>query len=100
MRRLVLEEIGEAYHLHGIEVVKVTPVFLEAMCRGQSGGVVTQVVFAELTGVIAKIEQELCECGCAGVQVGGAARQLRREHCGAQGETPPQEDRSAGPCAL
>src|SRR5215470_17651952 len=55
--RLVFEEVGEAHHLHGIEVVEVAPIFLEAMCCGQCGGVVAKVILAELAGAIAEIEQ-------------------------------------------
>ena len=55
-RRLV--DVREAHLLHGVEVVQVAPVLLEAVRRRQRGGMVAQVVLAELAGGVAKIEQE------------------------------------------
>ena len=50
----------------------------------QSVWVVTQMVLAKLSSVVAKVEQELGQRGRAGPQVGRAAGQLRRDHAGAQ----------------
>ena len=54
-----LVDVGEAHLLHGVEVVEVAPVLLEAVRRRQGVGVVAQVVLAELAGGVAEIEQEL-----------------------------------------
>src|SRR5262249_22264196 len=80
----VLVDVGEADRLHGVEVVEVAPVFLEAVRRRQGRRVVAQVVLAELAGGVAEIEQELGEGRRAGSQIGRAAGQLRRDHAGAQ----------------
>jgi hypothetical protein len=45
---------------------------------------VAEVVLAELAGVVAEIEQELGQRRRARLQVGRAARQLRRDHARAQ----------------
>jgi hypothetical protein len=42
------------------------------------------VVLAELTGVVAEVEQELGDRRRAGPQVRRAARELRRDHTGAE----------------
>jgi hypothetical protein len=57
----VLVEVGEAHSLHGIEVIEIAPVLLEPVRRRQRCGVVAQVVLAELSCVVAEIEQELSE---------------------------------------
>jgi hypothetical protein len=65
-------------------VVQIAPEFLEAV-RGRQGiGVVAEMVLAELTGVVAKVEQELGDGRRAGPQIGRAAGQLRRDHARAQ----------------
>ena len=79
-----LVDVGEAHPLHRVEVIEVAPEFLEAVRRRQRIGVVAEVVLAELAGVVAEIEQELGERRSAGPQIGRAARQLRRDHAGAQ----------------
>jgi hypothetical protein len=63
-------------------------------------GVVAQVVLAELAGVVAEIEQELGERRRAGPQVGRAARELRRDHAGAQRMHPGEEGIAAGRATL
>src|SRR5262249_11324780 len=45
-RRLV--DVREAHALHGVEMIEVTPEFLEAVRRRQRVGVVPEVVLAEL----------------------------------------------------
>jgi integrase len=54
-----LVDVGEAHLLHGVEVIEIAPVFLEAVRRRQRRGVIAQVVLAELAGGVAEIEQEL-----------------------------------------
>ncbi len=79
-----LVDVGEAHALHRIEVIQIAPELLEAVRGRQCVGVVAKMVLAELTGVVAEIEQELGERRGAGTQIGGAARQLRGDHAGAQ----------------
>ena len=79
-----LVDVGEAHALHRVEVIQVAPEFLEAVRGRQRVGVVAQMVLAELAGVVAEIEQDLGDRRGAGTQVGRAARQLRRDHAGAQ----------------
>jgi hypothetical protein len=62
-----LVDVGEAHLLHGVEVIEVAPVFLEAMRRRQGGGMVAQMVLAELAGCVAEIEQELGHRGSSGL---------------------------------
>ena len=81
-RRLV--DVGEAHPLHRVEVIEIAPEFVEAVRGRQSIRVVTEVVLAELAGVVAEIAQEPCERRSAGPQIGWAARELRRDHAGAQ----------------
>ena len=97
-RRLV--DVGEAHALHGVEVIEVAPVLLEAVRGRQRGGVVAQMVLAELAGVVAEIEQELGERRRAGPQVGRAAGQLRRDHAGAQRIHAGEEGVATGGAAL
>ena len=79
-----LVDVGEAHLLHGVQVVEVAPVLLEAVRRRQGIGVVAQVVLAELAGVVAEVQQELGQARRAGSQIGRAAGQLRRDHARAQ----------------
>src|SRR5262249_56719894 len=53
-----LVDVWEAHSLHGIEVIEIAPEFLETVRRRQRIGVIAEVVFAELAGVVAEIEQE------------------------------------------
>jgi hypothetical protein len=62
--------------------------------------VVAQVVLAELAGVVAEIEQELGERRGAGPQIGGTARQLRRDHAGPHRIHAGEEGIAAGRAAL
>ena len=57
-----------------LQVVEVAPVFLEAMCRWQGGGMVARVVLAELARGIAKIAQEHCMAGVPGRRYDGLPR--------------------------
>ena len=66
----VLLMSGGADPLHRIQVIEITPEFLEAVRGGQSVGVVAEVVLAELAGIVTEVEQELGERGSAGPQVG------------------------------
>ena len=91
-----LVEVGEAHALHRIEVVQVTPVFLEAVRRRQRVGVVAEMVLTELAGVVAEIEQELGDRGRAWAQIGRAARKLRRNHASAQRMHAGEEGIAAG----
>ena len=69
--------------------------------RGRQGiGVVAQMVLAELAGIVAEVEQELGERRRAGLQVSRAARQLRRDHAGAQRMHPGKEGVASGRAAL
>ena len=70
------------------------------MRRGKRIGMVTQVVLAELAGVIAEVVQELGERGRAGPQIRWAARQLRRDHAGAQWGHAGEESVAPGRAAL
>jgi hypothetical protein len=81
-------------------VVKVAPVFLEAVRRRQSLSVVAEVVLAKLAGVVTEIEQELGERRGAGSQIGRAAWQLRRDHAGAQRVHASEEGVAPGGAAL
>ena len=58
------------------------------------------MVLAELAGVVAEIEQELGERRGAGPQIGRAARQLRRDHAGAQRMHAGEEGVAPGRAAL
>src|SRR5262249_21237197 len=49
--------VREAQSLDGVEVVEVAPELVEAVGGRQGLGVVTQVVLAELAGVVAEIAQ-------------------------------------------
>jgi hypothetical protein len=60
-RRLI--EVRKTHPLHRIEVIEVAPIFLEPVRRRQRRGVVAQMVLAELTRVVAEINQELGEGG-------------------------------------
>ena len=82
--RRALIDVGEAHLLHRIEVVEIAPKLLEAMRRREGGGVVAQMVLAELAGGVAEIIEKLGYRRSAGPQIGGAARQLRGDHAGAQ----------------
>ena len=79
-----LVDVGEAHLLHGVEVIEIAPVLLEAVRGRQRLGVVAEVVLAELAGVVAEVEQELGERRRSRPQIGRAAGQLRRDHAGAQ----------------
>ncbi len=65
-------------------MVQVAPVLLEAVRRRQGVRVVTQVVLAELAGVVAEVTQEHCDRRGARFQIGRAAGELRWDHAGAQ----------------
>jgi hypothetical protein len=52
-RRFV--DVGEAHLLHSIKVVQIAPVLLEAVRRRQRGGVITEMVLAELASGVAQI---------------------------------------------
>ena len=79
-----LVDVREAHALHRVEVIQVAPELVEAVRRRKRVGVIAQVVLAELAGVVAEVPQEPRERRGAGPQVGRAARQLRRDHAGAQ----------------
>ncbi|MNH31548.1 hypothetical protein D3C79_919260 [compost metagenome] len=66
LRRLV--DIDKTHALHCIEVIEVTPEFLEAVGCRQRFEVVAQVVLAELTGGIAQIQQKFGQRWCARTQ--------------------------------
>ena len=70
------------------------------MRRRQCVGVVAEVVLAELAGIVAEVEQELGERRRAGLQVSWAARQLRRDHAGAQRMHASKEGVTSGSAAL
>src|SRR5215469_14491563 len=55
-RRLV--DVGKAHGLHCVEVIEITPVFLETVCGRQGRSVVAQVVLSELARGVAQIPQE------------------------------------------
>src|SRR5215831_18100724 len=58
------------------------------------------MVLAELSGVVAEIEQEFGDRRGAGPQIRRTARQLRRDHAGAQRIHPGKEGVAAGRAAL
>ena len=95
-----LVDVGEAHPLHGVEVVEIAPELVEAVRGRQRVGVVAQVVLAELAGVVAEVAQEPGERRRAGPQVGRAARQLRRDHAGAQRMHAGEEGVAPGRAAL
>jgi hypothetical protein len=68
-------DVGKAHLLHGVEVVEVAPIFLEAVRGRQRGGVIAEMVLAELTGVVPEINQEFRDRRRAGAQIGRAAGQ-------------------------
>ena len=70
--------------MHCVEVIQVTPVFLEAVRCGQRFRVVAQMVLAELAGAVAQIVQNLGDCRRTGSQIGGTSGQLRGNHARAQ----------------
>ena len=70
------------------------------MCGRQCVGMVAEMVLAEPTGVVAKVEQELGERRRAGPQIGRAAGQLRRDHAGAQRVHAGEEGIAPGGAAL
>ena len=95
-----LVDVREADALHRVEVIEVAPELVEAVRRRQRVGVVAEMVLAELAGVVAEVPQEPRERRGAGPQVGRAARQLRRDHAGAQWMHAGEEGVSAGGAAL
>ena len=81
-------------------MIQVAPEFLEAVRGRQRVGVIAEMVLAELAGVVAEIEQELGDRRRAGPQIGRAARQLRRDHAGAQRMHAGEEGVAPGRAAL
>ena len=69
--------VREAHALHGVEVIEVAPVFLEAVRCRQGLGVIAKVVLAELAGIVAQVDQELGKCRRSLTQIGRATRELR-----------------------
>ena len=63
-----LVDVGETHALHGIEMIEITPEFVETMGCRQRVGVVAEVVFTELAGVVAEVAQEPCQCRRAGLE--------------------------------
>src|SRR5262249_57878130 len=59
LRLRVLVDVGKAHRLHGVEVVQIAPVLLEAVRCRQGLRVVTKVILPELAGVVTEIVQEL-----------------------------------------
>ncbi len=95
-----LVDVEEAHLLHGVQVVEVTPVLLEAVRGGQGIRVIAQVVLAELAGVVAEVQQELGQARSPGFQIGRAAGQLRRDQARAQRIHACDEGIAAGRAAL
>ena len=95
-----LVNVREAHALHRIQVVQIAPELVEAVGGRQRVGVVAQVVFAELAGVVAEVAQEPRERRRAGPQVGRAAGQLRRDHARAQRVHAGEEGVAPGRAAL
>ena len=95
-----LVDVEEAHLLHGVEVIEVAPEFMKAVRGRQRIGVVAEVVLAELAGVVTEVAQEPCERRGAGLQVSRAARELRRDHAGAQRMHAGKEGISPGGAAL
>src|ERR1700733_11795037 len=62
-------DIREADLLHRVEMIKITPVFLEAMRGRKRRRMVAEVVFAKLAGVVTEVEKELGKRRCAGLQI-------------------------------
>src|SRR5208337_3441218 len=79
-----LVDVWEAHLLHGIQVVEVAKVFLEAVRRRQGRWMVAQMVLAKLAGGVAEVQEELGDARSPGLQIGRAAGQLRRDQAGAQ----------------
>ena len=97
-RRLV--DVGEAHPLHRVEVVEIAPELLEAVRGRQRVGVVAEVVLAELAGGVAEVVEELGDRRGAGLEVGRAARQLRRDHAGPERVHAGEEGVAPGGAAL
>ena len=95
-----LVDVGEAYALHRVEVVQVTPELLETVRSRQRLDIVAEVILAELAGVVALVEQKLRDRRRAGPQPGRAAGQLRRNHARAQRMHAGEEGVAAGGAAL
>src|SRR5262249_28290268 len=55
-------DVGEAHLLHGVQVIQVTPILLEAVGGRRGCGVIAQVVLAELAGRVAEVAQEDSKC--------------------------------------
>jgi len=72
---------GKAHRLHRVEVIEVAPVFLEAVRRRQSLGIIAQMVLAELAGVVAEepIKKHFCKGSAEHAQpeVGGSSPRPR-----------------------
>ncbi|MDT4858198.1 hypothetical protein FQZ97_926540 [compost metagenome] len=49
-------DIRQAYSLHGVEVIQIPPELLEAVRGRQGFSVISEMVLAELAGVVAEIE--------------------------------------------
>jgi len=47
--------VREAHLLHGIEVIKIAPIFLEPVRRGERFGGIAEMVLAELAGAVAEV---------------------------------------------
>ena len=73
---------------------------MKAVRGRQRIGVVAQMVLAELAGVVAEVAQEPGDRRGAGPQIGRAARELRRDHAGAQRMHAGEEGVAAGRAAL
>ena len=76
-------DVGEAHLLHGIEVIKVAPIFLEPVRRGEQLGGIAKMVLAKLAGGVAEVVEELGECRRAGPQIGWAPGNFRQNHADA-----------------
>src|SRR5262249_32625590 len=82
--------VGEAHPLHGVEVIEIAPELMEAVRRRQCIGMITQMVLAELAGVVTEIAQEPGERRSAGPQIGWATGQLRQDHAGTLATSKPK----------
>ena len=95
-----LVDVDETYPLHGVEVIQVAPVFLEAVRGRQCFKMIAEVILAELAGRVAEVQQELGDRRRARAQPGRTAWQLRRDHAGAQRVHAGEEGIAPGGAAL
>src|SRR5215470_1698835 len=77
-----LLDVGEAHLLHRVQVIEITPKFLEAVRGRQGEALVAQVVLTKLARAIAEIKEELADRGGSRHQPRWASGYLRYDQTG------------------